>query len=70
MATYWSELSDVKGAFLHGIFEKGKKIYMTVPQGFEKLYPVNVVFLLFKTLYGTKPVAGKSFLEQPIQSFV
>ena len=48
MTGWWAELLDVKGAFLHGIFEKGRKIYMTVPQGFEKFYPANVVLLFIE----------------------
>jgi hypothetical protein len=35
MAGWYVELIDVKGAFLHGVFEKGGKVYMEVPQGFE-----------------------------------
>ena len=31
MAGWWAELLDVKGAFLHGVFEKGRKVYMEVP---------------------------------------
>eukprot|EP00957_Ditylum_brightwellii_P121610 9274004-Ditylum_brightwellii.AAC.1 len=34
-----------------------EKIYMRVPQGFEKYYPANVVLLLFKTIYATKQAA-------------
>jgi Reverse transcriptase (RNA-dependent DNA polymerase) len=60
MAGWWAELLDVKGAFLHGVFEKGQKVYMEVPQGFEKYYPKNRVLLLLKTLYGTKQ-ATKAF---------
>jgi hypothetical protein len=50
-------LLDVRGAFLHGKFEKDRKIYMDVPQGFERFYPLGVVLLLLKTLYGTKQAA-------------
>jgi hypothetical protein len=35
MAGWYAELIDVKGAFLHDVFEKGQKVYMEVPQGFE-----------------------------------
>jgi hypothetical protein len=48
MAGWWAELLDVKGAFLHGVFEKGHKVYMEIPQGFEKFYPGNSVLLLKK----------------------
>jgi hypothetical protein len=54
MAGWYVELINVKGAFLHGVFEIGCKVYMEVPQGFERFYPKNCVLLLFKTLYGTK----------------
>lgn len=57
MAGWVAHVIDVKGAFLHGVFEKGRKVYMEVPQGFEKFYPGNVVLLLLKTLYGTKQAA-------------
>ena len=52
--TWIAELVDVRGAFLHGNFEKGRQVYMHVPQGFEKFYLANVVLLLMQTLYGTK----------------
>ena len=57
MANWWAELLDIKGAFLHGDFEPGEKVYMKVPEGFEKWYPGNVVLLLLKTIYGTRQAA-------------
>jgi hypothetical protein len=69
MAVWWSELLDVKGAFLHGIFEKGRRVYMEVPQGFEKHYPGNVVLLLRKTLYGTKQ-AAKAFWIKLLEALI
>jgi hypothetical protein len=60
MADWWAELLAVKGAFLHGEFEKGRRVYMKIPQGFERFYPKNCVLLLKKTLYGTKQ-AAKAF---------
>jgi hypothetical protein len=51
------ELNDVKGAFLNGLFSKGEKLYMHVPQGFEKFYPRDIVLLLLKTIYGLKQAA-------------
>ena len=60
MAEWWAELLDVKGAFLHGEFEKARKVHMKIPQGFERFYPKNCVLLLKKTLYGTKQ-AAKAF---------
>jgi Reverse transcriptase (RNA-dependent DNA polymerase) len=53
-------LMDVNGAFLHGEFEKGSRVHLKVPEGFEKCYPGNVVLELKKTLYGTKQ-AAKAF---------
>jgi hypothetical protein len=36
MSGWYAELINVKGAFLHGVFlEKGCKVYMELPQGFE-----------------------------------
>ena len=57
MASWYGHLLDVNGAFLLGNFERGKKIYMHVPQGFEPYYGKNVVLLLLHTLYGTKQAA-------------
>jgi hypothetical protein len=53
MVGWWNEIVDVKGAFLTAEFEKNQKMYVTVPRGFEKNYPENVVLLLKRTLYGT-----------------
>jgi hypothetical protein len=68
MAGWCAELLDVKGAFLHGTFEKGRKVYMEVPQGFEQFYPWNFVLLLLKTLYGTKQ-AAKAFWLKLLEAF-
>jgi len=59
---------DVKGAFLCGDFEKNRKVYMEVPQGFERFYPSNVVFLLLRTLYGTKQAAYR-FWKKLVAAF-
>jgi hypothetical protein len=45
------------------MFEKGRQVYMEVPQGFEKFYPNNCVLLLKKTLYGTKQAAKAFWLK-------
>jgi hypothetical protein len=63
MAGWYAELINVKGAFLHGIFEKGRKVYMEVPQGFEQFYLKNCVLLLLKTQYGTKQVVKAFWLK-------
>ena len=57
MAGMYVELNDVKGAFLNGLFSKGEKLYMHVPQGFEQFYPKGIVLLLLKTIYGLKQAA-------------
>ncbi len=48
---------DVKGAFLYGEFEVGKKIYIKILLGFEKFYSSDTVLMLNKTLYGLKQAA-------------
>jgi hypothetical protein len=68
MANWYGELLDVKGAFLHGIFEEGERLYMDVPEGFKKYYPVGVVLLLLKTLYGLKQ-AVVAFWKQLVMAF-
>ncbi len=47
----------VKGAFLHGKFKDGEKIYIKVQLGFEEFYDGNTVLLLKKCLYGCKQAA-------------
>jgi hypothetical protein len=68
MASWYRELIDVKGAFLHGNFEEGETLYMAVPEGFEKYYPVGFVLLLLKTIYGLKQ-AAVAFWKQLIMAF-
>jgi Reverse transcriptase (RNA-dependent DNA polymerase) len=52
MATWYGELLDVKGAFLHGEFgPRKKRLHMRIPQGMEKFYPLNWILLLLKTIY-------------------
>jgi hypothetical protein len=53
MANFWTEIVDVRGAFLTAEFELNHKMFVSVPQGFEKSFPENVVLLLKKTMYGT-----------------
>jgi hypothetical protein len=48
---------DVKGAFIHGKFDNGEKIYIKIPLGFEEFYDNNTVLLLRKCLYGLKQAA-------------
>jgi hypothetical protein len=63
MANMIAHVVDVKGAFLHGEFEDGKKIHMKIPKGFEKHFPAESVLLLLKCLYGLKQDA-KAFWRQ------
>jgi Reverse transcriptase (RNA-dependent DNA polymerase) len=53
-------IMNVKGAFLLENIKKGKELYMKIPQGFEKFYAEDDVWLLLKTLYGMKQ-AAKAF---------
>ncbi len=48
---------NVKGAFLHGKFNNGEKIYIKIPLGFEEFYDDEPVLLLKKCLYGLKQAA-------------
>ncbi len=54
---------DVKGAFLHGEFKVGEKIYIKIPLGLENFYNNNTVLLLKKCLYGLKQ-AAMAFYEK------
>jgi hypothetical protein len=63
MAGWYAELFDMKGAFLHSVFEKGRKVSMEVPQGLVQFYPKNCILLLLKTLYGTKQEAKAFWLK-------
>jgi hypothetical protein len=53
MAGFWTEIVDVRGVFLTAEFEQGHQMYVSVPKGFEKYYPGNVVLLLIRTLFCT-----------------
>ena len=57
MAGFYAHVLDVCGAFLLGSFEPEHKMYIEVPQGWEKFYPPGVVLLLNKTLYGCRQSA-------------
>uniref|UniRef100_A0A7S2KWV0 Integrase catalytic domain-containing protein n=1 Tax=Leptocylindrus danicus TaxID=163516 RepID=A0A7S2KWV0_9STRA len=63
MAGWAIKVLDVKGAFLHGKFEKGRTLYMEVPQGFKNYYKNNSVLKLNKTLYGTIQAAKRFWIE-------
>jgi hypothetical protein len=57
MADWHGRIMDIKGAFLHGEFVRGKVIYMKVTRGFEKFYPEDIVLKLKKCIYGLKQAA-------------
>ena len=52
MAGWTANVINVKRAFLHGLYKDDKKMHMKVPEGWEHIYPENVVLLLLKTIYG------------------
>jgi hypothetical protein len=52
-----AHVADVKGAFLHGKFDDGEKIYIKIPLGFKEFYDNNTVLWLKKCLYGLKQAA-------------
>ncbi len=54
---------DVKGAFFHGEFEDGEKIYIKIPLGFEEFDDNDTVLLLKKCLYGLKQAAMAFYLK-------
>ncbi len=67
MVNMMVHIVDVKGAFLHGEYEGGEKVYMTIPRGFEKHFPDSCVILLLKCLYELKQAPelfGDSCCEQ------
>ena len=49
LADYVAHIVDVKGVFLHGKFEKGEKVHMKIPEGWEGFYPPNTILLLLCT---------------------
>jgi hypothetical protein len=46
-----------KGAFLHGEFEDGEKIYMEIPKCFERFFASKLMLLLLTMIYGFKQAA-------------
>ena len=68
MAGWYAELLDIRGAFLCGRFEDDERIYMEVPEGFEKYYPKDVVLRLLRTIYGLKQ-AAIAFWKELLSAF-
>jgi hypothetical protein len=63
MANWYAEVTDVRGAFLHGEFEPRQQLFVYAPQGFEYYYKPNVVLMLMKTIYGLKQSAYAFWLK-------
>ena len=57
MADWYAEVVTMRGAFLHGEFKERMKLYMEVPEGFEKFYPIGCLLQLLQRIYGLKQVA-------------
>ena len=50
---------------MHGKFEKGEKVYMKVPEGWEGFYPVNAVLFLLRTIYRLEQAAMAFWKKLP-----
>lgn len=46
IAGWYAEVVYIQGAFLHGELDEGMKLYMEVPECFEKFYPIGCLLLL------------------------
>ena len=58
MARWHGHIVDVKGGFLNGHLDHEKeKMYLGIPEGFERFYPARVILLLLKAIHGTKQAA-------------
>jgi hypothetical protein len=54
----YAHIVDVMGAFLLDQFQNGEQIFTTIPEGWERFFPSNVLLLLLKTIYGLKQAAN------------
>lgn len=52
MANWTGYILGIKDAFLKSTFSDGEKIFMEIPDGFQKWYPSYIVLQLQHTLYG------------------
>jgi hypothetical protein len=52
MANWLAWIVDVEGAFLQGRSQNGELIFMKIPNGYQKFYPLYVMLKLLRTLYG------------------
>ena len=59
VADWYQHLVDVEGAFLNGEFQHPDKhkMYVKIPEAYQRWYPSWTVFLLLKTQYGTVQAA-------------
>jgi hypothetical protein len=60
MANWCGKLLDIKGAFLHGDFEDGKKVYMEVPERFDMYYCCYRQFMGLREQPGTQSSYGQA----------
>ena len=58
MSGMYAHPIDVQGAFLLRQFSNSEQIYSFIPEGWETLFPEQVVMLLLKTVYGLKQAAN------------
>ena len=68
LARFCGELLGVRGAFLLGKLSNEDKLYMEIPEGFEKYYAINTILLLLKTIYGLK-LAAYAFWRKLVEAF-
>ena len=54
----YAHIVDVCSAFLLSLFDNAEELYASVPKGWEKFYPSNVVLLLMRTVHGLKQAAN------------
>ena len=64
MAGYIGYMVDIHGAFLHGEYHNGERMYSEVPEGFHDRWDPKIwLWLLLKTIYGTKQSAMSFWTE-------
>ena len=63
MSRWYAKILDVHGAFLHGKFEEGTKLFMEVPNGFKTFFPGDVLLLLLQSIYGLKQAVFAFWVE-------
>ena len=67
MANMETHLLDVYEAFLLGLFEDGERLFMEVPEGFEKYFEEDEVIELLTTIYGLKQ-AAKAYYRESVKA--